>query len=98
MDQTAMEQNAEQHANAVVRGDMQAVAADLAPALRPSLPEIGKLLPSPTTDANVMSVDAKDDHCMVEIKYTGADKSITVRSRWEDVDGQSFIVEAAPID
>jgi hypothetical protein len=98
MDQMAMEQNAEQHANAVVRGDMHAVASDLAPELRPSLPEVGKLLPQPTTSADVTRVEARGDHAIVEIRYSNADTVVTLRSRWEDIDGQALIVEAKPVD
>jgi hypothetical protein len=98
MDQHAMEQHAEQHAYSVVRGDMEAVAADLIPELRPALPEVGKILPQPVTSADVKRVDADDDHTIVEIEYTGADKVVTLRSRWEDRAGGPLIVEVAPVD
>jgi hypothetical protein len=98
MDQQAMEVNAEQHANSVVRGDMKAVAADLVPELRPSLPEVGKILPQPVTSAEVKRVDADEDHTIVEIAYSGADKTVTLRSRWEDRAGGPLIVEVDPVD
>ena len=98
MDQQAMEQTAEQHAYAVVRGDMRAVAADLVPALRPQLPEVGKQLPQPCTSADVRRVDARDDHTIVEIEYSGDDKTITLRSRWEERDGGPLIVEVKPVE
>jgi hypothetical protein len=40
----------------------------------------------------------EDDHPMVEIRYSGDDKSLTLRSRWEDVDGRPLIVHAEPAD
>jgi hypothetical protein len=93
MDQQAMEQLAEQHAYAVVRGDMRGVAADLVPALREQLPEIGKRLPRPLKSADVRRVDARDDHTIVEIEYSGDDKTVTMQSRWEDRDGGPLVVE-----
>ena len=98
MDQQAMEQHAEQHAYAVVRGDMAAVAADLIPALRPGLPDVGKILPQPVTSADVRRVDAREDHTIVEIEYSGSDKAVTLRSRWEDRDGGPLIVEVGPVE
>jgi hypothetical protein len=98
MDQQVMEQTAEQHAYAVVRGDMHAVAADLAPALRPQLPDVGKQLPQPVKSADVRRVDVRDDHTIVEIEYSGDDRTVTLRSRWEDRDGGPLIVEVKPVE
>src|SRR4051812_6436666 len=97
MDQQAMEQTAEQHAYAVVRGDMRAVAADLAPALRPEFSEVGKQLPRPVQSADVRRVDAREDHAIVEIEYSGDGKTVTLQSRWEDRDGGPLIVEFKPV-
>jgi hypothetical protein len=98
MDQQAMEVTAEQHAYAVVRGDMRAVAGDLAPALRDQLPEVGKQLPRPVKSADVRRVDAREDHTIVEIEYSGDDKTVTLQSRWEERDGGPLIVEVKPLD
>jgi hypothetical protein len=60
-----MEQRAEEHGQAVVRGDMDAVM---------------------------------DDHAICEIRYSNDEKSVTLRTRWEDRDGQPLIVEVRPVD
>jgi hypothetical protein len=96
MDQATMQERAEAHGQAVVRGDFDAVAADIIEEMHPQLPAVAELLPQPTTQADVLRCDVEDDHAIVEIRYSNDDKSITLRSRWEDRDGTVLIVEAAP--
>jgi hypothetical protein len=98
MEEAPMRKIAEAHGQAVVDGDFDAVAADLVPEMRPALPEVAKLLPQPVTGADVIRLDIEDDHAIVEIRYSNDEKSLTLRSRWEDVDGRPLIVEAAPAD
>jgi hypothetical protein len=99
MDEATMRELAQAHAQAVVDPlDAERVAADLIPDLRPHLPEIAKLLPQPVTSAEVRSLQVQGDHAVVEIAYSGAEKTTTIRSRWEDRGaGQAQIVEAAPV-
>jgi ketosteroid isomerase-like protein len=48
MDETAIRDHVQQHADAVARGDMDTVVADFAEELRPEVPQIAKsLLPEP---------------------------------------------------
>jgi hypothetical protein len=46
MDEQQTRDQIEQHADAVIRGDMDAVVADFTEGLRPRVPEIAKGLPS----------------------------------------------------
>ena len=48
-----------QHADAVVRGDMDAVVADFTENLQPHVP-LSQALPQPVTAAEVLSVDVGD--------------------------------------
>jgi hypothetical protein len=93
-----MEQTAEHHGHAVVRGDMDAVVADIAEELHPGVPQVAALLPQPTADAQVVSLDVQDDHAICEIRYSNEETSITLRSRWEERDGRPLIVEVGPVD
>jgi hypothetical protein len=86
----------DQHADAVVRGDMDAVAADFTESLQPHLPEIAKALPTPVTDASVLSVDVGDTESVAMIRYSGASGDVTIRSRWQDEGGRPVIVHAEP--
>jgi hypothetical protein len=98
MDQATMQERAEEHGQAVVRGDMDAVAADIVEELHPQLPQVVDLLPQPTTNAEVLSIDAQGDHAIVEIRYSNDEKSVTLRSRWEDRDPGPQLVDVAPVD
>ncbi len=98
MDEGKVREHAEEHGRAVERGDMDAVAGDLIEDLHPQLPVIGQILPNPTNTAEVLSVEGADDHAIVHIRYTGDDKTVTIRSRWEDREGRPMIVDAAPVE
>jgi hypothetical protein len=92
-----MKQAAEEHGQAVVRGDMDAVVADIAEELHPGLPEVAGLLPQPTEYAEVLALDVQADHATCAIRYSNNQKSITLRSRWEDRDGRPLIVQVGPL-
>lgn len=83
-----------QHADAVVRGDLEAVIADFTEGLRPHVPEIAKALPQPMTRADVLSVDVGDTESVAMIQYSGEASEVTIRSRWQDEGGRPVIVHA----
>jgi hypothetical protein len=59
---------------------------------------IGQILPNPCNTAEVLSVEGADDHTIVYIRYSGDDKVVTIRSRWEERGGRPMIVDAAPTE
>jgi hypothetical protein len=98
MNEVPVRKHAEAHAKAVVDGDFDAVTADFIDDLKPSVPEIGKVLPRPVTDAEVLKVDVGEDQSTVEIRYAGNEgESVTIRSIWEDRDGRPMIVAGEPL-
>jgi hypothetical protein len=98
MNEVPVRNHAEAHAKAVVDGDFDAVTADFVEELKPSVGEIGKLLPRPVTDAEVVKVDVGEDESTVEIRYSGEDgAAVTIRSIWEDRDGRPMIVAGEPV-
>jgi hypothetical protein len=56
MDDSSTRDHVQQHADAVVRGDMDALTADFAEELRPQMPQLARALPRPVTAAEVLSV------------------------------------------
>ena len=85
-----------QHADAVVRGDMDAVVADFTADLRPHVPQIAQALPQPVTAAEVLSVNVGDTESVAMICYSGGTGDVTIRSRWQDEGGRAVIVHAEP--
>ncbi len=96
MDEQQTRNQIEQHADAVVRGDMDAVVADFTEGLRPHVPEIAKALPQPVTAAEVLSLDVGETESIAMIRYSGATGDVTIRSRWQDEGGRAVIVHAEP--
>jgi hypothetical protein len=96
MDDAKTRDHIQQHADAVVRGDMDAVVADFSEDLRPQVPQIAQSLPQPVTSAEVLSVEVADAESVAMIRYSGDTSAVTIRSRWRDVGGRPVIVHAEP--
>jgi hypothetical protein len=100
MDEANARSHIEAHADAVARGDMDAVVADFSAELRPQVPDLApQLLPLPIAEAEVVSVEADDGEAVARIHYTGENgEERTLRSRWQEIDGRPLIVDVEPAD
>lgn len=98
MDDQQTRDQIQSHADAVVRGDMDAVVADFTEGLRPHVPEIAKALPQPVTRADVLSVEVGGSESVATIRYSGDTGDVTIRSRWQDEGGRPVIVHAEPAE
>ncbi|HVS29161.1 MAG TPA: hypothetical protein VHE14_06390 [Solirubrobacteraceae bacterium] len=96
MDDQQTRDHIKEHADAVVRGDMDAIVADFSEELRPQVPQIAQALPQPVTSANVQSIDVGDTESVAMICYSGDTGDVTIRSRWQDEGGRPVIVHAEP--
>jgi hypothetical protein len=97
MDEARTRDHINQHADAIARGDMDAIVADFAEDLRPQVPQIAQdLLPQPVTAAEVLSVDVGDSETVAMIRYSGGTGEVTIRSRWQEQAGRPVIVNAEP--
>jgi hypothetical protein len=97
MDEAETRDYINQHADAVVRGDMDAILADFSEELRPNAPQIvNEVLPQPVTGAEVLNIDVRDSETVAMIRYSG-DGELTVRSRWQEEAGRPVIVHAEPV-
>ena len=96
MDEAQTRDYINQHADAVVRKDIDAILADFSEELRPGAPHIvNEVLPQPVTGAEVLSIDVGDSEAVAMIRYSG-DGELTVRSRWQEEAGRPVIVHAEP--
>jgi hypothetical protein len=97
MDDAATRDHIQKHADAVVRGDMDTVAADFSDELRPQLPQLARELPQPVTSAEVLSVVIGKPVSVAMIRYSGERDAVTIRSHWQDLGGaHPVIVYAEP--
>ncbi len=97
MDEAGTRELIQQHADAVVRWDTDAITEDFAEELRPQIPQIAEALPRPVTSAEVRSVEVDDEEAVAHIHYTGEGGEVTIRSRWREVDGRPRIVAGEPV-
>jgi hypothetical protein len=97
MDEAKARSHIQAHADAVVRGDMDAVVADFSEELRPQVPDLApQLLPLPIKEAEVLNVDTGDEETVARIHYTGETGERTLRSHWREFDGRPLIVNVEP--
>ena len=97
MDEQTTKDHIHAHADAVVRGDMDTVIADLSEELQPQAPQLAAGLPMPVTSAEVLSLDFADAEAVAEIRYAGDSGEVTFRSRWQEGDEHPLIVHVEPV-
>jgi hypothetical protein len=97
MDEAATRDHIEAHADAVVRGDMDAILGDFSEQLRPEVPQLAQALPQPVTSADIQNIDIGDDESVSTIRYSGQESAVTIRARWQDEGGRPVIVHAEPV-
>jgi hypothetical protein len=81
--------------DALVAGNIDAAIADLSDQLRRNLGEVVALLPLPTTEATVESIERGGSSWVVVTRLVGETDEVHVQTRWKDRDGELKIVEAS---
>jgi hypothetical protein len=64
---------------------------------RPMLPEVGKLLPQPVTQAEMLDIEFAGEEATARIRYAGGAQELTIRSQWREIDGRPMIVAVEPL-
>jgi hypothetical protein len=94
MQESDVRKFAEAHGKSIVTGDQASLMADFVPDMLPKLGAVAGSMPQPVQSAEVQSVALSGEEAVVRILYTGADKSVTVESRWAERDGRPKIIGA----
>jgi hypothetical protein len=97
MDEANTRSHIEQHADAVVRGDINAIVSDFSEDLRPQVPQLAQALPQPVTAADVLNLEVGDEESVARIRYSGKGGTVTIQSHWREFDGRPLIVHAEPV-
>ena len=87
MDTTEVRSEAERHANATVAGDFKTAGASLTETAMGQAGGVMKAMPGKLTAYEIASVTEEGDGCVADIRYTGENGNVTVRSTWAEVDG-----------
>ncbi len=93
MDETTVRRFAEEHGEAMRKGDLNRAAEDLTADARDQAGPVMKGLPRPITSAEVTSVETSGDDYIVQIRYAGGDDEAIVESRWGGDDDRPRILD-----
>ena len=95
MDEQAVRDRARGVCEALVAGDIDRATEDFSTELRKNLGEVLALLPLPSTEATVESVEHGGSGFNVVIRLVGGADEVMIQTRWKDRDGRPTIVEAS---
>lgn len=93
MDEQAVRTHAEAHGQAMVDGDIKRAGSDLTPEAQAQAPDVMSNFPRKVETAEVVSLDVQGEEAIVQARYSGEGKEVTVESRWGDRDGRPKILD-----
>jgi hypothetical protein len=76
-------------------GNVEAATAFLSPELQRNLGEVLALMPLPTNESTVGSVDRSGSGCNVVLRLLGETDEVELQTRWKDRDGEPTLVEVS---
>jgi hypothetical protein len=81
--------------DALVAGDIDAVIATFSEELKRNIGEVLALLPMPTSEATIESLERGGSSHVVVVKLVGETDEVQLETRWKDRDGEPRIVEVS---
>lgn len=95
MDDDVIREQAQALCDALVAGDIGVATEHFSPELRRNLGEVLALLPLPSREATVQSVERGGSGFDVVLRVAGETEEVLVQTRWKDRDGRPTVVEAS---
>ena len=95
MDADAVRDRATAFCGALDAGDVQAATRHLSPELQRNLGEVLALLPLPSNESTVESVEKAGPGYNVVLRLAGETDEVELQTRWKDRDGEPTLVEAS---
>ncbi|MEP6639584.1 MAG: hypothetical protein ABJC39_09575 [Chloroflexota bacterium] len=95
MDEQAVREHAQTLSDALAAGDIDRAIERFSPELRRNLGEVLSLLPLPSNEVTVESVEHGGSGYNVVIRLVGETDEVLIQTRWKDRDGQPTVVEAS---
>ena len=93
MEEQAVRTHAEAHGNALIEGNLRKAGGDLTPEAQAQAPEVMSNFPKKVESAEVVSLDVQGEEAVVQARYSGEGKEVTVESRWGERDGRPKILD-----
>jgi hypothetical protein len=94
MDEQAVRADAQALCDALVAGDVDRAIESFSKELRQNLGEIVAMLPLPSSEATVESVEHGGAGYNVVLRLVGETEEVLIQTRWKDRDGKPTVVEA----
>lgn len=95
MDTDTIRASATAFCEALDAGDVERATEHMSQELRRNLGEVLALLPLPTNDSTVVSVDHAGSGYDVVLRLVGETEEVELQTRWKDRDGKPTLVEAS---
>jgi hypothetical protein len=95
MDADAVRARATEFCDAIVAGDVDKAAESMSNELRQRLGEVVSLLPLPSNEATVESVEHSGAGYNVVLRLVGETDEVEIQTRWKDRDGAPKMVETS---
>jgi hypothetical protein len=93
MEEPAVREHAEALCAALVAGDVDAAIKDFSQELRRNLGEVLALLPLPSIEATVDSIERGGSGFVVVLRLLGESEEVLIQTRWKDRDGEPTLIE-----
>ena len=95
MDIDTIRDRATAFCDALDAGNVEAATEHMSPELRRNLGEVLALLPLPTNESTVQSVEHAGSGYNVVLLLRGETDEVEIQTRWKDRDGEATLVEAS---
>jgi hypothetical protein len=95
MDEPQVRERAEALCAALVAGDIEQATEDFSPELRRNLGEVLVLLPLPSTEATIDSIERGGSGYIVVLRLVGETEEVLIQTRWKERDGRTMLIEAS---
>lgn len=81
--------------DALIAGDVDRATEDFSRELRQNMGEVIAMLPLPSTEATIESIEHGGAGYNVVLRLVGATDEVVLQTRWKDRDGRPTVVEAS---
>ena len=95
MDADTVRERAAAFCGALDAGDIEAATQHMSPELQRNLGEVLALLPLPSNESTVESVEKAGPGYNVVLRLAGETDEVELQTRWKDRDGEPILVEAS---
>ena len=79
----------------LVAGDIERATEDFSTELRRNLGEVLALLPLPSTEASIESIERGGSGYAVVLRLVGENEEVLIQTRWKERDGRPTVIEAS---